>query len=173
MNRSAVQLVVSGRGSNGLGETSFCRNFFLRTVWNFESCLLLLLRSTSAGFLLTWAPGVSTPHPHPHPSKLLLTSCLRVIHSFSVLFVASLPLPSAALSPPHAKPFQRKLVFMWVRTEMQILAEQLKTQYWRGENVCQGENRTCWLVFQVQVKTGPLNQTSPRRVCSLPTPVNL
>lgn len=166
MNRSAVPLVVSGRGSNGLGETLFCRNFFLRTVWNFESCLLSLLRSTSAGFLLTWAPGVSTP---PHPPELLLTSCLLVIHSLSVLFVASLPLPSLPLSPPHAKPFLRKQVFMWVRTEVQILAEQLKTQYWRGENVCRGENRTCWLVFQVQVKTGPLNQTSPRRVCSLPS----
>lgn len=39
----------------------------------------------------------------------------------------------------------------------------------RGKNVCQGDYRTCWVVFQVQVKTGPVNRVSPRRVCSRPT----
>lgn len=113
---------------------------------------------------------VQAPPPPPQAAADFMPSRHSLV---SVLFVAFLPFPSVALSPPHAKPFLRKLVFMWVRTEMQILAEQLKTQYWRGENVCQGENRTCWLAFQVQVKTGPLNQTSPRRVCFLPTLVNL
>lgn len=166
MSRSAVPLVVAGRGSNG--------SFFPQNRLEFRVLFALALTLNFRWF----SPHMVSRCQHPPTPTPTPPSCCR-LHAFASFTRSpccsprSFPSPPWLLSPPHAKPFLRKLVFMRVRTERQILAEQLKTQYWRGENVCQAENRACWLVFQVQVKTGPLNPTRPRRVCSLPTPVNL
>ena len=101
------------------------------------------------------------------PQELLLTSCLCLIYSTVSLSRLLCSFILVALAPQHPKPFLKMCFYVCDHWNANISGA-IKAQP-GGENACQGKYHARWLIFLLQVKTGPLNQTNPRCACSLPT----